>query len=146
MALHQLLRRSHKQTSSLHHACTFHTVPIVTYACSSCLCYASNCNLLKLIMSVVEPQGLPMCLSVAASLGVLMMIYAIGSPVGTTAFETTPQGTCVIMTAVGIGACLIATMLVPFVSRRMSRRMPVPVPIKRMNLLGLVRNQGASWL
>ncbi len=66
----------------------------------------------------------------------LMMIYAIGSPRGTTAFQTTPQGTCIILAALASLASILMCLGVPNMSRR--HRSRKPIPIKRMNLLGLV--------
>ena len=88
---------------------------------------------------------MPLCTSAACSMGVLMVIYAIGSPRGTTYLQTSPQGTIVIMAAVNIGICLLVTVLIPCLSRHMSKRRPAPNAIKRMNLLGLVRTWDLSF-
>ncbi len=66
----------------------------------------------------------------------MMLVYSIRSPNGTTAFETTPQGACIIASAVGSAACIAICLGVPYLSRRLRHRAP-PV-VKRMNRLGLV--------
>ena len=68
----------------------------------------------------------------------LTLIYAIESPRGTTWLHTTPQGTCVILTAVGSAACILYASLVPYMTRQLRNKLPANAAIKRMNLLGLV--------
>ncbi|KAL0049305.1 hypothetical protein WJX82_010880 [Trebouxia sp. C0006] len=78
---------------------------------------------------------LPLTASAVSVICGLMMIYAIGSPRGTTAFQTTPQGTCIILAALASLASIGMCLGVPNMSRR--HRSRKPIPIKRMNLLGL---------
>ena len=81
-------------------------------------------------------QVLPLTASCVSVICGLMMIYAIGSPRGTTAFQTTPQGTCIILAALASLASIVMCLGVPNMSRR--HRSRKPIPIKRMNMLGLV--------
>lgn len=67
----------------------------------------------------------------------LMLMYAIGSPRGTTAFQTTPQGTFILLAATSSVACIAMCLAIPFMSQRLLRRR-APVGIKRMSLVGLV--------
>ena len=73
--------------------------------------------------------------SVTVVCGFLLM-YNVGSPQGTHAFSTTPQGACIILSAAGSVACIVMCLGVPHISRRLSLR--VPEPMKRMSRLGLV--------
>ena len=63
-------------------------------------------------------------------------MYNVGSPQGTHAFSTTPQGACIILSAAGSVACIVMCLGVPHVSHRLGLRMPEPM--KRMSRLGLV--------
>ena len=89
---------------------------------------------------IICQQVLPLIASCVSVICGLMMIYAIGSPRGTTAFQTTPQGTCIILAALASLASILMCMGVPKMSRR--HRSRKPIPIKRMNLLGLVGSSG----
>ena len=73
--------------------------------------------------------------SVTVVCGFLLM-YNVGSPQGTHAFSTTPQGACIILSAAGSVACIVMCLGVPHMSRRL--RLHVPEPVKRMSRLGLV--------
>ncbi|KAL3163379.1 hypothetical protein ABBQ32_009765 [Trebouxia sp. C0010 RCD-2024] len=74
---------------------------------------------------------------VTAVVAGLSLIYAIRSPRGTTWFYTSPQGSCIILAAVGSAVCLLYTALVPCMTLRMRNQLPPSAAIKRMNLLGL---------
>ena len=74
-----------------------------------------------------------------AALAGLTLIYAVESPRGTNWLHTTPQGTCIILAAVGSVACIVYASLVPYLTRQMRNKLPANAAIKRMNLLGLVR-------
>ncbi|KAL0031297.1 hypothetical protein WJX79_001595 [Trebouxia sp. C0005] len=78
---------------------------------------------------------LPLVASTVSIICGLMVIYAIGSPRSTTAFQTTPQGTCIILAALASLANIVMCMGVSNMSRR--HRSRKPIPIKRMSLLGL---------
>ena len=67
---------------------------------------------------------------------VLLLVYSIRSPNGTTAFDTTPQGAIIIAAAVGSAASIAMCLGVPCLSRRLWRH-AAPL-VKRMNRLGLV--------
>ncbi|DBA95223.1 TPA: Na+/Pi symporter, variant 2 [Trebouxia sp. C0006] len=66
----------------------------------------------------------------------LMMMYTVGSPRGTTASQTTPQSTCILLAAASSVACIAVCLAMPFMSQRLLRRR-APVAIKRMSLVGL---------
>ena len=63
-------------------------------------------------------------------------MYTIGSPYGTMAFVTTPQGACMVLAGVGSLGCIVMCLGIPNMSRRLRRR--APVALKRMSQLGLV--------
>ncbi len=67
---------------------------------------------------------------------VLMLVYSIRSPNGTTAFETTPQGAVIIAAAVGSAASIAMCLGVPCLLHQLWHH-TVPL-VKRMNRLGLV--------
>ena len=86
-------------------------------------------------------QRMPSYACAAAVVAGLALIYAVQSPRGTTWFRTTPQGSCIILAAVGSAACLLYTALIPYMTRHMRSKLPPSAAIKRMNLLGLVSPQ-----
>ncbi len=81
-------------------------------------------------------QWLPVVLCVVSVECVLMLVYNIRSPNGTTAFDITPQGAVIIAAAVGSMASIAMCLGVPCLSRRLWHHAP-PL-VKRMNRLGLV--------
>lgn len=89
---------------------------------------------------IICQQVLPLVASTVSIICGLMVIYAIGSPRSTTAFQTTPQGTCIILAALASLANIVMCMGVSNMSRR--HRSRKPIPIKRMSLLGLVGSSG----
>ena len=91
------------------------------------------------IICVFVVQRMPWHACICSAVAGLALIYAIQSPRGTTWFHTTPQGSCIILAAVGSAACLLYTVLIPCMTRHMRNKLPQSATIKRMNLLGLVR-------
>ena len=71
------------------------------------------------------------------SCGMLLM-YGIGSPFDTRIFETTPQGACIILAAVGSAAAILMSLGVKSVSYRLRTVVAPRMAVKRMSLLGLV--------
>ena len=84
----------------------------------------------------VPLQVLPFGACTVSGVCGFLLMYNIGSPQGTHAFSTTPQGACIILSAVGSAACIGMCLGVPHVSRRW--RLREPAPVKRMSRLGLV--------
>ena len=81
-------------------------------------------------------QVLPPTASLVAITCSLLLMYAIGSPRGTNAFDVTSQAACMLLAVVGSAACVSMCLGVPGMSRRRMRR--APIAIRKMNLLGLV--------
>ena len=94
-------------------------------------------------------QTLPYCACLTSIECGWLLIYAIGSPSGTTAFKVSPQGACINLAVVGSAACIITCLASPHMSHHVKRR--APVTMKRMSRLGLVSHDcieclGLSWL
>ncbi|KAL3131923.1 Na+/Pi symporter [Trebouxia sp. C0009 RCD-2024] len=112
--------------------------PILTI-CGAVLTYLGT---RKTILRSEDPfhkalWNMPMHACSSAVTAGLAVIYAVQSPRGTTWFHTTPQGSCIILAAVGSAMCILYTVLIPRMTRRMRNKLPSSVAIKRMNLLGL---------
>ena len=81
-------------------------------------------------------QVLPFAACSVTVISGFLLMYNVGSPQGTHAFSTTPQGACIILSAAGSAACIVMCLGVPHMSRRLGLR--APEPMKRMSRLGLV--------
>jgi len=69
----------------------------------------------------------------------LFIIEVIGSPSSLSPLNLTAQELVIILAALGSGSCVLMTMLIPHMTRRMTSRKPTLKGLRRMNFLGLVR-------
>lgn len=74
----------------------------------------------------------------AAVIWGLEICFSISSVQGLQVVDWAPQGIVVLLTAIGSGGCLITCLAVPRLQRMLRTRGPSTIPLKRMNLLGLV--------
>ena len=79
------------------------------------------------IICVFVVQRMPWHACICSAVAGLALIYAIQSPRGTTWFHTTPQGSCIILAAVGSAACVLYTVLIPCMTRHMLGLVRLPV-------------------
>lgn len=75
----------------------------------------------------------------------LQVFFALGSAQGLNFVTWAPQGTVILLAFIGSAACLLTCLAVPRMQRLMKTRGPSAMPLKRMNLLGLVRVAAALW-
>ena len=69
----------------------------------------------------------------------LQLFYSIGSSQGLQVVSWSPQATVLILVTAGSVACIVTCLAVPRMQRLRYWRGPTKMPLKRMNLLGLVR-------
>ncbi len=74
----------------------------------------------------------------AVALG-LFIIEVIGSPSRLSPLKLTAQELVIILAAIGSGSCVLMTMFIPYMTRRVTSRKPNLKVLRRMNFLGLVR-------
>jgi len=69
----------------------------------------------------------------------LFIIEVIGSPSRLSPLNLTAQELVIILAAPGSGSCVLMTMFIPHMTRRMTSRKPTLKGLRRMNFLGMVR-------
>ena len=69
----------------------------------------------------------------------LFIIEVIGSPSRLSPFNLTSQELVIILAALGCGSCVLMTVFIPCMTRRVTSRKPTLKGLRRMNFLGLVR-------
>ena len=84
-------------------------------------------------------QVLPAGACFAAVVLGLFIIEVIGAPFNYTPFSMTAQKIVIILAALGSGACILTTLVLPHLTYRMTAKKPTMKGLKRMNYLGLVR-------
>lgn len=85
-------------------------------------------------------QAMPGTACGAAIVWGLQVFFAISSAQGLDFATWAPQETAILLAAIGSGGCLLTCLAVPRMQRFMKTRGPSTIPLKRMNLLGLVRS------
>ncbi|KAL0050078.1 hypothetical protein WJX82_004015 [Trebouxia sp. C0006] len=67
----------------------------------------------------------------------LFIIEVIGSPSRLSPLNLTAQELVIILAAIGSGSCVLMTMFIPYMTRRVTSRKPNLKVLRRMNFLGL---------
>ena len=83
-------------------------------------------------------QVMPALSCFAAIIWTADLFYAVGSAQGLQVITWSPQGVVVLLLAVGTASCIVTCLLIPRMMDRLKTRGPSVLPIKRINLLGLV--------
>ena len=91
-------------------------------------------------------QAIPAVACFTAMVWGLQLFYSIASPQGLQVVRWSPQATVLILVLIGSGACVSTCLAVPRVQRLKCWRGPTKMPLKRMNLLGLVRHAALPCL
>ena len=76
----------------------------------------------------------------------LQLFYSIGSSQGLQVVHWSPQATVLILVVIGSSGCIAICLAVPRMQRLRYWRGPTKMPLKRMNLLGLVRAAALACL
>ena len=76
----------------------------------------------------------------------LQLFYSIGSSQGLQVVRWSPQATVLILVVIGSVGCITTCLSVPRMQRLRYWRGPTKMPLKRMNLLGLVRLAASACL
>ena len=90
-------------------------------------------------MPTASLQAMPALACGTAMVWGLQVFYSLGSSQGRQIVTWSPQATVLLLVLIGIGGCLVTCLAVPRVQRLRNWRGPTKMPLKRMNLLGLVR-------
>ncbi len=76
----------------------------------------------------------------------LFIIEVIGSPSRLSPLNLTAQELVIILAAIGSGSCVLMTMFIPYMTRRVTSRKPNLKVLRRMNFLGLVRRLSDAYM
>jgi len=90
------------------------------------------------IWALLVTQVMPALSCFASIIWTADLFYAVGSAQGLQIITWSPQGVVVLLLAVGTFNCIVTCLLIPRMMDRLKTRGPNVLPIKRINLLGLV--------
>ena len=90
------------------------------------------------IWALLVTQVMPALSCFASIIWTADLFYAVGSSQGLQVITWSPQGVVILLLAVGTAGCISTCLLIPRMMDRLKTRGPNVLPIKRINLLGLV--------
>lgn len=121
---------------SRHTACVMFILLISTHLVTDlCICPTFS---LVICWALLVTQVMPALTCFATIIWTADLFYAVGSAQGLQVITWSPQGVVVLLVAVGTASCLITCLQIPRMMDRLKTRGPTVLPIKRINLLGLV--------
>ncbi len=90
------------------------------------------------IWALLVMQVMPALSCFASIIWTADLFYAVGSAQGLQVMTWSPQGVVILLLAIGTASCIGTCLLIPCMMDRLKTRGPNVLPIKRINLLGLV--------